>query len=45
MTSNVVITNRDRSNSFSGTAGPGDAGAVLRIGVISDTHGLLLPKC
>jgi predicted phosphodiesterase len=44
MTSGVVITNRDRLELVFRTAGPRDAGAVLRIGVISDTHGLLRPE-
>jgi len=44
MTSSVVITWGDRLAHVFGTASTRDAGAVLRIGIISDTHGLLRPE-
>jgi uncharacterized protein len=44
MTSSVVITKGDRLVLVFGAASPRDAGAVLIIGIISDTHGLLRPE-
>ena len=45
MAANMVITNRDRPEVPNcEVRHPGNAGAVPRIGVISDTHGLLRPQ-
>src|ERR1700676_4586958 len=44
MASSMVIANRIGLKSCPYGRAPRDAGAVLRIGVISDTHGLLRPE-